>query len=72
VFGGGEFWRNMPDRKVTIQNFPCRDENIVFRRHLPWANQCGRTPAQCAAPKCMQALTAAMAISALDSLLAAK
>jgi ADP-heptose:LPS heptosyltransferase len=70
LFGGGEFWRNIPDRKVTIAKFPCRDENIVFRRHLPWAEQCGRTPAQCASPKCMHALTAEMAINALESLLA--
>jgi ADP-heptose:LPS heptosyltransferase len=69
LFGGGEFWRDVPDRKVTIPKFPCRDENIMFRRYLPWAEQCGRTTAQCASPKCMQALTAEMAINALDSLL---
>jgi ADP-heptose:LPS heptosyltransferase len=70
LFGGGEFWRNIPDRKVTIEHFPCRDENIVFRRYLPWAEQCGRTPDQCAAPKCMQALTTGMVVEALASLLA--
>jgi ADP-heptose:LPS heptosyltransferase len=78
IFGGGAFWRNMPDRKMTIENFPCRDENIVFRRYLPWAEQCGRGTDQCArrnaaqvaSPKCMHALTAEMAIEALDSLLA--
>jgi len=68
--GGGEFWRDIPDRKVTIANFPCRDENIVFRRHLPWAGQCGRTTAQCASPKCMHALTVEMVIAALESILA--
>jgi hypothetical protein len=63
---------------MTIENFPCRDENIVFRRYLPWAEQCGRGTDQCArrnaaqvaSPKCMHALTAEMAIEALDSLLA--
>ncbi|MEO8004767.1 MAG: glycosyltransferase family 9 protein [Betaproteobacteria bacterium] len=68
--GGGEFWRNMVDRKVTIEGFPCRDENVLFRRYVPWAAQCGRTTAQCSSPKCMHALTAEMAISAVDSLLA--
>jgi ADP-heptose:LPS heptosyltransferase len=68
LFGGGDFWRNVPDRKVTIPKFPCRDENRVFRRHLPWAGHCGRTLAQCPAPKCMQALTVAMVADALDSL----
>ena len=70
LFGGGIFWCNVPDRKVTIANFPCRDENVVFRRYLPGAEQCARTTAQCASPKCMHALTAGMAIEALDSLLA--
>lgn len=70
LVGGGEFWRNMSDTKVTIPKFPCRDENMIFRRHLPWAEHCGRTTAQCAAPKCMQALTAEMALNALQSLLA--
>ena len=70
LFSGGEFWRGIPDRKVTIAKFPCRDENLLFRRYLPWAEQCGRTTAQCASPKCMHALTAEMAINALESLLA--
>lgn len=69
LFGGGEFWRNVPDRKVTIPKFPCRDENMIFRRHLPWAEHCGRTyPLQCAAPRCMQALTVGMVVAALESL----
>jgi ADP-heptose:LPS heptosyltransferase len=70
LFGGGEFWRNVPGREVTIEKFPCRDENLLFRRYLPWAEHCGRTTAQCASPKCMHALTAEMVIDALDSLLA--
>jgi ADP-heptose:LPS heptosyltransferase len=69
LVGGGEFWRDIPDRKVTIPNFPCRDENMIFQRHLPWAGHCGRTfPLQCAAPRCMQALTVDMVVSALESL----
>lgn len=68
MFGGGEFWRGVPDRKVTIPRFPCRDLNIVFRRRLPWAEICTRTPAQCAEPRCMRALTAEMVIAALLSL----
>jgi ADP-heptose:LPS heptosyltransferase len=68
LFGGGAFWREIPDRKVTIPDFACRDENLVFRRHLPWAGHCGRTTAQCPAPRCMHALTVAMVVEALDSL----
>jgi hypothetical protein len=69
LVSGGEFWRNIPGRKVTIPKFPCRDENMLFRRHLPWAEHCGRSTAQCASPKCMHALTDEMVIQALDSLL---
>jgi ADP-heptose:LPS heptosyltransferase len=67
--GGGEFWRNVPGRKVTIPKFPCRDENMLFRRYLPWAEHCGRSTAQCTSPRCMHALTGEMVIQALDSLL---
>jgi len=68
--GGGEFWRMLPGRKVTIAKFPCRDENVLFRRYLPWAEHCGRSTAQCASAKCMHALTEEMVIEAVDSLLA--
>ena len=56
LVGGGEFWRTVPDRKVTIPNFFCRDENLLFRRYLPWAGHCGRGVGQCASAKCMHAL----------------
>ena len=82
LVGGGEFWRNVPERKVTIANFSCRDENLVFRRYLSWAGHCGRNPVQCgrrvgddrvqqenSPAKCMIALTADMATEAMESLL---
>jgi len=69
LVSGGDFWRNIPGRKVTIPRFPCRDENLLFRRDLPWAEHCGRSTAQCTSPKCMHALTDEMVIQALDSLL---
>jgi ADP-heptose:LPS heptosyltransferase len=69
LFGGGDFWRNIPGRKVTIPQFPCRDENRIFRRYLPWAEHCGRSTAQCASPKCMHGVTDEMVVQALDSLL---
>jgi len=68
LFGGGDFWREVPDRKVTIPDFPCRDENLIFRRYLPWARHCGRTIAQCPSPKCMHALSVEMVIEALFQL----
>ena len=69
LFGGGEFWRQMPERKITIPAFPCRNENVVFRRYLPWAEQCARTSAQCASPKCMHAIDVDMVMNAVRELL---
>ncbi len=68
MFGGGEFWRNAPSRNVTIANFPCRNQNIIFRRNLPWSQHCARTTKQCAAPKCMEALTFSMVRDAFESM----
>jgi len=68
MFGGGEFWRNAPSRNVTIANFPCRNQNIIFRRNLPWSQHCARTTKQCAAPKCMEALTYSMVRDAFESM----
>jgi len=71
LLGGGEFWHNVPDRKVTIPKFPCRDLNVVFGHRLPWLEHCTRTPPQCMEPKCMHALTVEMVIDALRSVTAA-
>ena len=72
LFSGGEFWRNVPERKVTIPNFHCRDENLLFRRYLPWAEHCGRSTRQCASPRCMQALSVEMVSKAAAELLSAR
>ncbi|HZP93914.1 MAG TPA: glycosyltransferase family 9 protein [Burkholderiales bacterium] len=69
LFGGGDFWRTIPDRKVFVPDFPCRDENMIFRRHVDWAGHCGRTTLQCSAPKCMHALTVKSVGQAVDDLI---
>ena len=57
LFGGGAFWRNARERKLTVPAFPCRDQNIVFRRPVAWAGTCARTLNKCADPKCMRGLS---------------
>jgi ADP-heptose:LPS heptosyltransferase len=69
LFGGGEFWHEAIERKVTIPNFPCRDENVIFRRQVPWAGNCARTLRGCQAPRCLQQLPSDATIEAVDSLL---
>lgn len=68
IFGGGRFWKNIPGRNVTIPAFPCRNQNMIFNRPVPWVERCGRTTAQCSRPRCMEALTVEMVTVALDSL----
>lgn len=72
IFGGGRFWQNIPDRNVTIPGFPCRNQNRIFNRAVPWVERCGRTTEQCPRPRCMEALTVEMVTAALDSLAAGR
>jgi ADP-heptose:LPS heptosyltransferase len=64
ISGGGEFWRDAPYRAVTVSPFPCRDQRVLFKRDLAWVRRCGRTLAECAQPRCMDAID-------LDDVLAA-
>jgi ADP-heptose:LPS heptosyltransferase len=54
--GRGDFWRETPWTALTEDPFPCRDQRLVFGRNLDWVRRCGRTPAQCAQPRCMHAI----------------
>ncbi len=54
--GAGEFWRASPYRAVTIEDFDCRDQRALFKRDIAWVRRCGRSIAECPAPRCMQAI----------------
>jgi len=56
IFGKGEFWRDSPYEAVTVEDFPCRDQRVLFRREIAWVRRCGRSPDECPAPRCMQAI----------------
>lgn len=47
--GAGAYWRNAPYRAVTVADFPCRNEQVLFRRRIDWVRRCGRNRAQCLA-----------------------
>ena len=69
--GAGAFWRGMPYRAVTVDPFPCRDQRVLFKREIAWVRRCGRTLAECAHPRCMDAVdtdavTAAIAALGID------
>jgi ADP-heptose:LPS heptosyltransferase len=54
--GQGRFWRDTPWQAVTEEPFPCRDQRLLFGRHVEWVRRCSRTPAECPEPRCMHAL----------------
>ncbi len=64
LFGPGEFLRDAPYRAVTIADFPCRDQRTLFKREIPWVRRCQRSHAECASPRCMQAIDVELVSSA--------
>ncbi len=69
VCGPGRFWRATPTRAVTIDRFPCRDQDVLFRRRIEWVRHCARSIAECAEPRCMHAIDVPMVLAAIDDLL---
>lgn len=65
----GLFWRAMPYRALTDQDFPCRDQRVLFGREVTWMRRCTRSTAECAEPRCMHAVTVADVLRASDELL---
>ncbi|MDK2126433.1 glycosyltransferase family 9 protein [Parachitinimonas caeni] len=56
LFTTGQYWQAQRERKVYIPDFPCRDENLVFRRPVAWAGNCARPYGVCTEGRCMQAI----------------
>jgi ADP-heptose:LPS heptosyltransferase len=56
LFGRGDFWRDVPFVEAGPADFPCRDQQTFFKRRIEWVRRCQRTPAECAAPRCMHAI----------------
>jgi ADP-heptose:LPS heptosyltransferase len=65
LFGKGEFWRDAPFHAVTVPAFPCRDQRTLFKRRIEWIRRCQRTPAECAEPRCMNAIGLAEVLRAI-------
>jgi ADP-heptose:LPS heptosyltransferase len=68
IAGGGDFWRDAAFRGVTVDPFPCRDQRVLFKREIAWVRRCGRTRAECAHPKCMDAIELDRVVSAIAGL----
>ncbi|HWQ94546.1 MAG TPA: glycosyltransferase family 9 protein [Gammaproteobacteria bacterium] len=68
ICGAGDFWRNAPYRAVTIPDFPCRNQHVLFKREIAWVRRCGRGVEECPAPRCMRAIDTAMVMDAVNDL----
>lgn len=68
VSGGGEFWRDVPSRSVTVDPFPCRDQKILFKRELQWVRRCQRRPGECDENQCMHRITVPEIVAAIGEL----
>lgn len=65
LVGRGSFWRTAPFRELTIEDFPCRDQRILFKREIEWVRRCGRRQNECPKPRCMEAIDAERVIQAV-------
>ena len=65
----GPFWRDVPQRALTIDPFPCRDQPLLFRRRVEWVRRCTRTPDECSEPRCMHAIDLSAAMASAEALL---
>ena len=68
ICGAGQFWREAPYRAVTIENWECRDQRVLFKREIEWVRRCGRSLAECPAPRCMHAISLDPVMAALGEL----
>lgn len=68
LFGKGEFWKNAPFRGVTVADFPCRDQQTLFKRRIEWVRRCQRSTSECAEPRCMHAISLEQVLAAAAEL----
>jgi len=64
----GSFWRDMPYLGLTAEDFPCRDQQVLFRREVTWMRRCTRSTSECPRPRCMEAVTVDAVLDVADRL----
>ena len=64
--GAGGFWKTLLNSEVTVSDFTCRNQNILFRRKVEWVKRCGRSVYECKTPgACMEAITPQQVLNVL-------
>jgi ADP-heptose:LPS heptosyltransferase len=67
--GPGRFWAASAFRALWEPEIPCRDQQVLFERRLPWMRQCWREVTECGDPVCIRRIDVQAVTSAVDSLL---
>ena len=68
----GEFFSAAPWRALGVDQFPCRDQRLLFGRRIEWVQRCTRTIEQCNEPRCMHAITVSDVLEAEDQFASAR
>jgi ADP-heptose:LPS heptosyltransferase len=68
LMGSGRFFRDAPWRAVIVDPFPCRDQPILYKRHVEWVRRCARTSRECGSPACLHAVGVGDVIGAIAEL----
>lgn len=67
--GAGAYWGRGPTRAVSVADVPCRNQSVVFRRHVPGMQRCVRFAPDCTDNICMQGISIAAVTEAADGVL---
>lgn len=66
--GAGRFWAGGSYRPLWDPDVPCRDQDMLFERRLPWMRQCWRSVTECGDPVCVRRVDLSAVILAIQSL----
>jgi len=67
--GPGRFWAASAFRALWDPEIPCRDQQLLFERRLPWVRQCWRGVTECGDPVCIRRVDVQAVTSAVESIL---
>lgn len=69
LFGAGCFFSGMPFISLIETDMPCRDQQQLFGRRLPWVRRCARRAPECGDPLCIKAITPDLVLRACSQFL---
>ena len=70
IHGSGDFWLDQSYEFVTVDSYPCRDQDLFFRRKVLWLRRCTRSMQECKTPgACMEIISPEKVIYAMHKLI---